>query len=418
MAVGSLGLRGAGLVGGATLRGAGHLGGVIARYPATAGGTMAFAVIFSFIATNALWYQPGNHPSPFFRTRDASSPYQLAGRKPFSSARHDPADTTTFRIERPDDTATSAPPAPAAAAPVATAQAPVAEPGNVVSQVQAELVRRGLYNGAADGIIGPRTTAAILSFEQSAGLKQTGEASEQLLAALKADAKPGVAVPAEKPPADISSNAAAADPVAAAIMSSEKDVKTASVRTASATPAKKPVPDPVANATMVMQIQKGLSNIAYSNVSVDGVAGESTRTAILHFQKHYRLPETGEPDGAVLKNSARSAPCDRVAVVTLLPLNGSALQNPNQCLLEDMRWLSKSACSKQTILPKQVWSRSWRKCRRTTESSAHRRRTFCSNCASARQAPKFWLPKTMARLAASALSVRPIPEPASSPAYS
>ena len=59
--------------------------------------------------------------------------------------------------------------------------------------------------------------------------------------------------------------------------------------------------DPVANATMVMQIQKGLSNIAYSNVSVDGVAGESTRTAILHFQKHYRLPETGEPDGAVLK---------------------------------------------------------------------------------------------------------------------
>ena len=125
---------------------------------------MAFVVIFSFVATNALWYQPGIHPSPFFRTRDPRHrPTQLAGRKPFTSASHEPADTTTFRIERPDDTATSAPPSPAAAAPVATAQAAVAEPGNVVSQVQAELVRRGLYNGAADGIIGPRTTAAILS---------------------------------------------------------------------------------------------------------------------------------------------------------------------------------------------------------------------------------------------------------------
>ena len=52
---------------------------------------------------------------------------------------------------------------------------------------------------------------------------------------------------------------------------------------------------------MVMQIQKGLSNIAYSSVSVDGVAGEQTKAAIRRFQKHYRLPETGEPDMAVLK---------------------------------------------------------------------------------------------------------------------
>jgi peptidoglycan hydrolase-like protein with peptidoglycan-binding domain len=293
MAIGSFGLQGAGLLGGASLRGAAKLGGVVGRYPSISGGAMAFAVIFSFVAANALWYQPGIHPSPFFRTRDPAAPYALAGRKPFFSSRTEPADTTTFRIERPDDVAS-------------VIQSGAAAPVTLVSQVQSELVRRGLYNGAADGVIGPRTTAAILFFEESAGLKQTGEPSPQLLAALKAGGAPaapaapaasaGVAVPLEKPPVDVTSKAALADPVAAAILNSDREVRTASV-----TPARKPVPDAVANVNMVMQIQKGLSNIAYSNVSIDGVAGETTRTAILHFQKHYRLPETGEADSTVLK---------------------------------------------------------------------------------------------------------------------
>jgi peptidoglycan hydrolase-like protein with peptidoglycan-binding domain len=41
--------------------------------------------------------------------------------------------------------------------------------------------------------------------------------------------------------------------------------------------------------------------MAYANVGVDGVAGEQTRAAIRHFQKHYNLPENGEPSEAVLK---------------------------------------------------------------------------------------------------------------------
>jgi peptidoglycan hydrolase-like protein with peptidoglycan-binding domain len=36
-------------------------------------------------------------------------------------------------------------------------------------------------------------------------------------------------------------------------------------------------------------------------VKVDGVAGQQTRNAIRAFEKHYRLPETGEPSEAVLK---------------------------------------------------------------------------------------------------------------------
>ena len=43
------------------------------------------------------------------------------------------------------------------------------------------------------------------------------------------------------------------------------------------------------------------ANIAYADVEVDGVAGEQTKAAIRRFEKHYRLPETGEPNAMVLK---------------------------------------------------------------------------------------------------------------------
>ncbi len=51
---------------------------------------------------------------------------------------------------------------------------------------------------------------------------------------------------------------------------------------------------------LVRQIQSGLSNIAYADITVDGVAGSQTRAAISAFEKHYRLPVTGEPNETVL----------------------------------------------------------------------------------------------------------------------
>ena len=319
-AFGTLGMRGAGALGTVSLRGAGMLGGAVGRHPSIAGGAMAFGVIFSFVATNALWYQPGVHPSPLFRTRDPASPYAIFGRKTFF---HDAGDVTTFRIERPDGqpakpaapnsvaSVIAAASAPAAAngnagtMPAPPAASAAAPQGNLVSQVQTALAHRGFYQGAADGVVGPHTTSAISAYQQSAGLKQTGEATPELLASLQSASRPNAAVPVERP-ADVSSKSVSIDPVAAAIMSAEKSDK--DVKTASVAPSRKPLPtppapvgDPIANINMVMQIQKGLTNIAYSNVTIDGVAGETTRQAILHFQKHYRLPETGVPDMTVLK---------------------------------------------------------------------------------------------------------------------
>ncbi|WP_454848679.1 peptidoglycan-binding domain-containing protein [Rhizobium binxianense] len=286
-ALGGLGLQGASALGGVGLQGASALGGVIGRNPSVAGGTIAFVVIFTFVAANALWYQPGTHPHPFLRTRDLLSPTIFGARQ----AAEEPAgEVTTFRIERPDDAAdgtTGTTPAPAAPA--------AQQPSQLVMDIQKELVRRGLYNGATDGVIGPRTSAAILFFEETVGMPQAGEATPEVLAALRTDTAGPSALPAERPPEDLS--AAGEDPVAAAIRSAEKTVKTAP-----STPAARQIPaGAAADVDLVLKIQKGLSNMAYANVSVDGVAGDQTRAAIRHFQKHYNLPENGEPNEAVLK---------------------------------------------------------------------------------------------------------------------
>ena len=90
-------LTGASVVGGLGLQGASALGGVIGRNPSVAGGTAAFLVIFSFVAANALWYQPGAHPHPFLRTRDPLFPNVLGGRPVIEEQS---GNVTTFKIQR------------------------------------------------------------------------------------------------------------------------------------------------------------------------------------------------------------------------------------------------------------------------------------------------------------------------------
>lgn len=51
----------------------------------------------------------------------------------------------------------------------------------------------------------------------------------------------------------------------------------------------------------MLQIQRGLSNIAYADVRVSGYADRDTKEAIRRFERHYRLPETGEPNPMVLQ---------------------------------------------------------------------------------------------------------------------
>ncbi|MGH6809156.1 MAG: peptidoglycan-binding domain-containing protein [Ensifer adhaerens] len=293
-----LAMRGLALAG----RGVALAGRLVARHPLSAGGSAAFAVVFSFVAANAMWYQHGAHPSPLLRTRvPLVSPETAERIAAAKGAEIEPRNVTTFVIKREGDKETeNVEDVIAAASSEAPAEKPSAErvasvpdtsASALVADIQKELNRIGLYDGVPDGRSGPRTSAAILRFEKQAGRPETGTASAELLRTLRATAgqKMAAAMPASRPYADPKRAVADADPVAAAIRSAETDKMLI------------PRAEIPVSSELVLNIQKGLSNLAYADIVVDGVAGDQTRAAIRHFEKHYRLPQTGEPNAKVLK---------------------------------------------------------------------------------------------------------------------
>ncbi|WP_296103832.1 peptidoglycan-binding protein [uncultured Agrobacterium sp.] len=282
------------------------MGQQVLSHPKLVGGSAAFLIVFGFVSANALWYQPGHHPAPFLRTRDEDDPNGIAGYR-MTSTLGQHGNVTTFRIERQADAQeidaqqASAQPEAGQVATAGQGQQPASHPpSELVAEIQRELARRGLYDGPADGLRGPRTTAAILFFEETVGMEQTGEPTSRVLSALKIDSATTVAaIPKALPkdrPAAANGGGVALDPVAAAIRNAEaKPLKPQNVSLSSASGTNP------AGKDLVSKIQQGLVNIAYADVKVDGLAGEQTRQAIRNFEKHYRLPETGEPSEAVLK---------------------------------------------------------------------------------------------------------------------
>ncbi|WP_105427575.1 peptidoglycan-binding domain-containing protein [Neorhizobium tomejilense] len=267
-----------------------------ARRPKALIGCAAFGIVFSFVAANALWYQPGGHPSPFLATRDSKNPNQIAGYRP--ARRTAPADVTTFRIERADPSVVA--PAPAAAPTAMPAAAP-AQTAAPALTVVAPMPRPAPQQAAAQPATPPDAQPA---------------APKPAETARAAPARPAQSL--VQPPRPVSptrpaesANARGEDPVAAAIRASERKptmTPPANIPNAAsnsgrpvATPVSQKPNAPVQPTNLVLQIQRGLSNIAYADVEVDGVAGSQTKAAIRRFQRHYRLPETGEPDELVLK---------------------------------------------------------------------------------------------------------------------
>lgn len=318
----------------------GALGRMVSAHPSLAGGTVAFTVIFGFIASNALWSQPGRHPAPILKTRDVAGPAARAlTEAPAAPALEVtapmfgdvPARTvTTFRIERSDETPTasipvpnptpvtlSSPadrpaarpeigtsaPAPAPAPVVAAEPQPLPKADPVLVRMQEILARKGLYSGEIDGLMGPKSAAAIRAWEKANGYVQTGEASPGLLAVMQTpgEAPDRAPVQARTPPEAVPVppvETAALDTVPAPRPRPEPvTVPATGVQSAAAPESAASLPEA---SELVRKIQSGLSNIAYADIAVDGVAGAQTKSAIRAFEKHYRLPVTGEPNQAVL----------------------------------------------------------------------------------------------------------------------
>lgn len=311
------------------------------RRPALSGGTMVFGVIFSFVAANALWYQP-KHPHPLLDTRSAFNAYVARA----AAVADEDGDVTTFRIERQKEAVADTPKARAIRgnAPDTVGEVIVLDnaldgtpvidgkASELVRQIQDNLARRGLYDGTLDGLMGPQTEAAISFYQQTRGMETTGKPDITVLNALKADNAEFSIVPPDRPQPEIT-NAIAKKPETtedrvadlieaswtppvpvqrpdrvankpvnvAPVVLNRKKTEAAPEQQAQEVPQAAPVAVLNADPVIVKQIQQGLANLAYDGITVDGVAGAQTQSAISHFQKHYRLPVTGKPDHLVLE---------------------------------------------------------------------------------------------------------------------
>lgn len=189
---------------------------------------MSTVAVFA-IAINALFLQKGPHPAPIFATRPLLQKEAMLPPRPSVAQSHLGSDLA--------------------------AQARV----QLIANIQRELTRKGFYDGAADGIWGSKTDAAVRDFIQASGLKVNPEANENLLRAVSNYvAKPATAAAAP--------NASAADPIAKLIAPSKR----------------------------IVSIQRTLADFGYGQIKATGVYDPETRNAIEKFERDHRLPITGQ----------------------------------------------------------------------------------------------------------------------------
>lgn len=259
------------------------------------------SLLFAFctwgvIGYNALYAQPGPHPAPFFFGNSAP-------------ARNTPAPVRTGRVAPAD-------PAGPVRMPAAQGVPGVIDETVLVRQIQDALYQRGYDIGEIDGLMGPRTRAAIAAFERDMGLAETGIPSSELLIRLGLDPQPvsRSAAPAQSPAvasappkqqkSEISRVLEMAGPARTpaatpAARTSSRTVTTTTVRIddliagaapGGADPSLVPVPSAPVGDPMVAQIQTILANLGYAPGKIDGFVGPGTRDAIARFRADRGLP--------------------------------------------------------------------------------------------------------------------------------
>lgn len=169
----------------------------LARYmraPAASTGVLAMVTLTALAGSNALYFQTGAHPSPFFG-QPRAVPVSVTSQAPTPAP-------IELREQAQDGVASLPTLAPASettgsipSAPPAIPEAPV---GNAeVFAVQKKLAELKLFDGKVDGYYGPMTARAIRAFEERNGLTPMGALSSSVVAAiLNSDGSGRAAAPA------------------------------------------------------------------------------------------------------------------------------------------------------------------------------------------------------------------------------
>jgi peptidoglycan hydrolase-like protein with peptidoglycan-binding domain len=202
------------------------------RRPGDSIAAIAAAGLVVAILINALFMQAGPHPAPIFANKAPPA-----------------ASTSTLRP--------------------AEARLEVAQPARprseTVAEIQRELSRRGFYEGATDGIYGPKTDTAVRDFEQAAGLKASAEPNDALLASItRSNVKPR--------PVQVPRN----DPIAALLAPSAR----------------------------ITAVQRALNDFAYGPLNPTGTYDAPTRAAIERFERARKRPVTGQISDQLLRDLA------------------------------------------------------------------------------------------------------------------
>jgi peptidoglycan hydrolase-like protein with peptidoglycan-binding domain len=213
--------------------------------PLDAIGIFLLVIAAGAILINALYRQPGPHPAPIF----AIKPRPVA--------------------TEPTGGVVPALPRPRPEGLVSAKQDALGRPrADIITDIQRELSRRGLYEGPADGMLGPKTDAAIRDFEMNAKLKPSGEPNEELLRAItRTPLKPEAAAPRAP---------ARPDPIAELIAPSQR----------------------------VIAVQRALNDFGYGPVKATGNYGTETIAAIQKFERDRKLPVTGQISPRLLRELA------------------------------------------------------------------------------------------------------------------
>jgi len=225
----------------------------------------------SVVIANAAFMQKGPHPAPLFAGKPASAMPARKSIRVVGQELTGPPPQTTLPKSRPADTdpaKTDLSKTEALRAEVARIEAERSEqlaaprPRNeVIADIQRELSRRGFYDGAPDGVFGPKTNAAMRDFEQASGLRPGAEPNEVFLRAVsRSQAKAGQQRSAVAQPI-------ATDPIAELIAPSSK---------------------------RIFAVQRALTDYGYGQFKPNGTYGPETKAAIEQFERARKLPVTGQ----------------------------------------------------------------------------------------------------------------------------
>jgi peptidoglycan hydrolase-like protein with peptidoglycan-binding domain len=224
-------------------------------------GAIFVALGATAILTNVLFMQSGSHPAPMFKSAMASA-------KPMPA--NDGAGAVTTRPRQNEPV-----PVPAKAAAPRT-------PGEIISDIQRELARRGYYDGVVDGLYGAKTDGAIRDFEQAAGLKPSVEPNEALLQAIT------------RAPAKLAKGTTGASPAAVRPTAARNDVAVER-----AAPPASPPPS-----KRVIALQRALAEYGYGQIKPSGIVDSETQRAIERFERERKLPITGQASDRVVRELA------------------------------------------------------------------------------------------------------------------